>query len=421
MKIWIVNQYALPPSQPGGTRHHSLSYELIGRGHDVTLFTSNFSYLTHAEITDLKGALTQREIIDEVPYQWVSTPPYRGNAIGRMRNMISFGRRIRKIGMQLVRSGKLPKPDVILGSNPQLFGVWGAQRLAKSLKVPFVFEVRDLWPQTLIDLGSISPSHPLVWFMSRLEKHLYDKASRIVSLLPGAVDYIAGRGVSPQKITWIPNGVDLRTVPDIQASASKDNSLTVMYAGAHGIPNGLDTLLDAAALLKQKSNCPEIRFRFIGEGKEKPRLIEKAAQAGLTNVVFEPPVPKNEIHAELTEADCLVLTLLDSPLYRFGMSLNKLFDYLAVARPIVFGANVQCNPVADASAGVVIPPQNAEAMAEAILQIARLSPAERWEMGQRGRKYVEENHDFRRLADRLETTFQDVVSKQAAHRVATTP
>ncbi|MFO1022643.1 MAG: glycosyltransferase family 4 protein [Planctomycetales bacterium] len=418
MKIWFINHYALPPSLPGGTRHHSLSRELIERGHEVTVFSSNFSYLTHSEIVSLDGQNTRREIVESVPFQWISTPAYKGNTLGRLWNMISFGKSVQRVGLQLVRSGELPKPDVIIGSNPQLFAVQGAEKLARRLGVPFVFEVRDLWPQSLIDLGNMTRAHPMVWVMERMERYLNRKAIKVISLLQGATEHMVMKDADREKIVYLPNGVDMRMVPDPQRPKDSEE-FTVMYAGAHGVANGLETIIDAAKILQEKSDGAKIRFRLVGGGPQKPKLIARAQEHGLTNLRFEDPVPKNEVHATLQQADAFLFTLQDSPVFQWGISPNKLFDYFSLARPIVFSLSIPNNPVADNNAGITVPPENPQAMADAILKLSRMTPEERWEMGMRGRRYVEENHDFRRLAEKLEAVLEEV-RHESADRMVTT-
>jgi glycosyltransferase involved in cell wall biosynthesis len=403
MNIWIVNHYALPPSRAGGTRHYTFARKLQKRGHTVTILASSFNHWTKEEL--LKNRETHRlEITEGVPFLWIRTPHYKGNSPARVWNMLVFSYKAWRMG----KRARLEKPDVIVGSSPHPFAALVGERLANYFGVPFVLEVRDLWPQTLIDLGRIPPYHPFVILLDKIERYLYRNASAIVTPLPGAGEYMATKGADPSRVVWIPNGIDLELVPTPSPPQPKE-PFTVIYAGAHGLANGLELALESAHLLEKEGWGNRVRFRFIGDGPEKPNLIRRAQELGLGNVSFEDPVPKSEIYTLLSQADAFLIILRDSALYRWGISLNKLFDYLASARPIIFCGDSPYNPVADANAGISVPPGDPKALAEAVKQLALLPPEDRWAMGLRGREYVERHHSFGSLADKLEKVLRDVI------------
>jgi len=395
----MINHYA----EPYG-RQHNLAGELIRRGHRVVIFASSFDHRTRQENRLAPGEKVKREDIDGVPYVWLRTPPYPGNTSARVWNMAVFAGRIWRVG----KAAGFERPDVIIGSSPHLFAALAAQRLAARFRVPFVLEVRDLWPQSLVDLANVSARHPVVRGLEKMERYLYRRAARIISLLPGAVDHMVEKGADRERVVWIPNGINTDLVPPPEPPAN-DGVFTVMYAGAHGLANALDYVLDAAAVLQQEDLDRRILIRFIGDGPEKSRLQEVAAQRELTNVRFDGPVPRNRVYDLLREADAFVMPLKHSPVFRWGVSPNKLFDYLATARPVIFSVNSPINPVAEAQAGLTVPPENPLALAEAIKELLYMSPEKRWEMGLRGREYVERYHSFARLADKLEKTLKDAM------------
>lgn len=403
MRVLIVNQNVGTPRSPGGTRHFSLGRELVRRGHDVTIAATSFKHMTRGE-TLAPGEDHRVELIDGVRFLWLRTPPYAGNTAARLWNMLIFALRVGRLG------GKLPAPDVVIGSTPHLWAAAAARRLARRFGAPFVLEVRDLWPQTLVDLGKISPHHPLILWMRAIERRLYRSADRIISLLPGAVDHMAAAGADPERVVWLPNGVDL-----LQANVGPPpnrEQFTVMYAGTHGLSNQLDTVLDAAHILVEQRRAGQIRFRLLGDGPAKPALMERARREGLTDfVAFEPVVPKAAIFRVLQEADAFVMTTQHSPLYRWGISPNKLFDYLASGRPVIVGCNSPYEPVTEAGAGFTIPPADPAAMAAAIMRLADMEPETRAAMGRRGRAYVERHHDFVRLGARLEQLLLDSLAR----------
>ncbi len=399
----MINHYAVPPIESGGTRHYSLAQELIKLGHQVTIIAANFSHQRRIPlIPDVREPIFER-YYGEVPFIWVNVPPYKGNSPARAINMIAFTRAI----LTNKYFKEMDPPDVVIGSSPHPFAAWAAQILAKRWNVPFVFEIRDLWPQSLIDLGRISPKHPLVWFLAKLEKYLLYKAERILTLLPGADKYIESVGINTGKIIWLPNGIDFDIFARVEPK-EQDEIFSVMYAGNHGLGNGIETIVNCAEIV-QKAGYPSIMFRIIGDGPQKNNLIKMATDKNLNNIRFEDPVSKQKIPSTLSQADTFILCMKDSPVFRWGISPNKLYDYLCSARPIIFAVNAYNNPVDEAGAGITIPPDNPEEMAAAVIKLYQMNSGERKRMGINGRKYVEKNHDFRNLAIKLEETLADTI------------
>jgi glycosyltransferase involved in cell wall biosynthesis len=340
---------------------------------------------------------------DGVPFLWVRTPQYRGNGLGRLWNMLTFSMRVLLPSV----TKNLPRPDVIVGSSVHPFAAWSAARLAKKFNVPFVFEVRDLWPQTLVDLGRLKEGSMVTWLLRRLELQLYRSASRILVLLPHADDYIVPLGISREKICWIPNGVDLENIEESEPLCDKQ-SFTYMYFGAHGTANGLDTVLMAMREVELDPRLSRLQLRLIGDGPAKESLQELSRNLKLSRVSFEPSIPKSEIPALALEADAFVFNLVDAPVFRYGISSNKLFDFLAAARPVVFCCSSTNNPVSEAGAGMTVTPGNPHDLAQTMARLSALPLSKREEMGCAGRRYVVENHDFRSLAARFAKVLDDV-------------
>jgi len=390
----MVNHYALPPSEPGGTRHYALARYLIRQGHEVTIIASSFNHGTRRQRNCIGGKLSAFEQIGGVPFLWLRVPGYR-NHVSRLWNMMVFAFALwAGIGTQ-----KLHKPDVVIGSSLTLFAALAAERVARRHRVPFVLEIRDLWPQTLIDMG-VPPKHPVVVMFGLIERYLYRHADKIVTLLPQAAEYMVPKGARAADISWIPNGVDLELMPTPRPPVSRD-VFTVIYSGSHGLVNALDSVLDAALILNQQAPG-RFRFRLIGDGPDKAALRLRAEVEKLTNVEFEDSVPKQKVFSLLQEADAFILTAKKTGLYRYGMSPNKLHEYMAAARPTVFAASSNNDPIADASAGLTVPPEDAGAIAQALLELANMSNDDKREMGLRARRYVEDHHGFPSLALRLE-------------------
>jgi len=270
--------------------------------------------------------------------------------------------------------------------------------------------VRDLWPQTAVDMGAMKKNSLPAKLLYAWEKFMYHKAEKIIVLLPYAKDYVASRGINPEKVFWLPNGVNLERF-DHPAPLEPESEVAevfkqyrdkfkVVYTGAHGVPNGLDAVVEAAKLIQEKSE--NIHFILIGEGTEKSRLREKAQSLGLVNITFCEPIPKQAVPSVLLAADCLVYSIPAFNIYRYGVSVNKSFDYLASVKPVVMAGNPRNDIVEEANAGIVVEPENPEALAEAIIKIYELPEGKRIELGENGRRYVEKYHSINIIAEKLE-------------------
>jgi len=411
MNIWILNQYAHPPDLPGGTRHYDLGRELVKRGHRVAIFATSFHHYLHRETRLRSGEKWKVEDVNGVKFVWIRTPSYQRNDWRRVQNMVVFAFRAWWLGRKLPKlAPEVGKPNVVIGSSPHLLTPLAAYWVAQHYGVPFVMEVRDLWPQTIIDMGELSARNPIIKALQVLERFLYRRSERIITLLPLAHEYITACGVPREKIVWIPNGVDLARFGDFKVSASPESErvFKVMYLGAHGQANALDVLIQAAKVI-QDQGYYEIRFILVGDGPEKPRLMALVKELGLHNVEFRDPVPKDEVTKALRFADATFFVLRDLPLYNYGISLNKLFDYLAASKPLILAGKPANNPVEEAHCGLTVPPQDPEALTEAIVKLYQMSPEERAEMGKRGREYVEKHHDIRKLAIQLEEALESLL------------
>lgn len=397
--VWILNHYAEEPGSPGVTRHFSLARHLPAAGWRATIIAASTSHGS-GEQRLAEGETRRRDTIQGVPFVWLRARAYAGNGADRVLNMLDYTRAaLRRDALR-----DLAPPDAIIGSSVHPFAAWAGRALARRYRVPFLFEVRDLWPQTLIDLGRISARHPAVLGLRWLERSLYESAERTIVLLPAASDYIVPLGIPRERIVWIPNGVDLDPFPPPPEPPASD-TFTLMYLGSHGIANGLDNILSAMRIVQADPAGRRIAVRLIGHGAEKPRLIEMAKRMDLANVRFEAPVTKAEIPALVAEADAFLICVRNKPnLYRFGISMNKIYDYLAAARPTIISTNAANNPIAEANAGLTVPPESPEALARAILELAAMPHAERVEMGRAGRLHAESHYSMKKLAERLAAT-----------------
>lgn len=408
MHIWILNHYAGGADRQT-TGHYDIGRQLVAKGHRVTIFASSFSHYKFQEERLQRGEKWRSENHEGVEFVWLRTVAYHGNDWRRALNMLSYACRVLWMGLR-----RPEKPDIIIGTCPHPFAVLAAYLLALRKATLFFFEVRDLWPQTLIDVGALSEKNPLAWALRMLEKFLYAKAVRIISVLPNVGEYLAAIGILKAKLVWIPNGADLARYDGVQPyNGGLEKPFTVVYLGGHARYNGVEVIIRAAERL-QKRNRNDIRLVLVGDGPQKALLIRQAQECGLRNVEFRPLVPKAEIGKVMNEASACLHHIRDLPLLKYGMSSNKLFDYMAAGRPVIFACNSSNNPVKEAGAGLSVPAENPEALAQAILELAALSPEQRMQLGRNGRAYVERHHNIKILAERLESVCLSALAEKSA-------
>lgn len=405
-QVWILNHYAQEPNGAGGTRHYSLAKNLYPLGWRAVVIAASVELNTGRQ--RLNDHETSRlDCINGVDFLWLRTPRHEGNGGGRIWNMLIYSIRV----LLPKSTRQLPRPDVVVGSSVHPFAAFSGAWLARRFGVPFVFEVRDLWPQTLVDMRRLKPNSLATRILKRLEIWLYRRAARIVVLLPRASDYIVPLGIAGEKIVWVPNGVELEDYP-VPCAPEEHGRFTLMYFGAHGQANGLHCILRAMQILQDNPSRHDVRLKLIGDGPLKPELMTWARAVGLRNVEFLDPVPRKMIPALAATADAFIISVVNLPnLYRFGISMNKIFDYLAAARPIIIASDAVNNPVADSGAGITVQPDVPEAIAEAILRLEGMPLSDRCAMGLAGRVYVEKYHTYSMLAKRLASIFDEVVSE----------
>jgi glycosyltransferase involved in cell wall biosynthesis len=397
MHIWILNHYAITPDLPGGTRHYDFGKELVKRGYKVTIFASNFNHSLHKEIKEYKKSRFIIEDYEGVRFVWVKTFPYYDNDWRRVINMLSYSFRVYRIGKAI----DIEKPDIIIGSSVHLFAVFTAYLLSKKYKTPFIMEVRDLWPQTLIDMG-MSKWHPFVILLGILEKFLYKKADKIIVLLPKANEYIDNLGLPSEKIVWIPNGVNLNNYlfRDNSMRMKTCDTFKVIYTGGFSITNNLETLIAAAE--RTKALGLKVKYELYGNGMEKRNISNLIKEKGLEDIVFiKKAIPKKQVPKILQTADALFLPMRDLNLYKYGFSFNKLYDYLAAGKPIILLGCPTNNIVEEISAGVS--GKNLEELVSKIKDLYFMPTEERVLMGLRGREYVEKYYRIDLLVNKLES------------------
>lgn len=405
--VWIVHQYGSTPATGMGGRHFYLAEELARQGHKVYLIASTANHLLKTQ-PKTSGRFTFEQVAG-FTMVWVKMPDYaQAHSKQRAINWFLFPWRIQKLARLIA-----DKPDAVLCSSPSPIAFLGAERLAKKFKARLVFEVRDIWPLTLVELGGFSTRHPFIRVMRWVEKRAYRCADIVVSNLKNSVEHMVESGMRRDKFCWIPNGFSLAEVSQKVPLAAEVKAIlpcdkfVVGYTGTLGVANALDTLIEAADRLKEYT---EIVFVLVGRGKEKEQLQSLAMSKRLENVVFIDPIPKVQIQAMLAEFDACFIGLKREPLFRFGVSPNKLFDYLYSGKPIIYAIESgDYKPVAEAECGIQVEPENAEALAAAVLELYRMPAEERSQMGLNGRKAALEQYEYGMLAKEIESVLFELI------------
>jgi len=407
MHILLIHQAFAALGEPGGTRHHEFALQLTELGHRVTVITGQVSYLTGKKTET--SAWFAREVDDYGVEIWRcrSYSGWHKSFFHRLLSFFSF------MITSFIAGLRVRGVTLVWGTSPPIFQAVTAWMLARLKGAPFLFEVRDLWPYFAIDVGVLR--QPVIIRMSEwLERFLYKRADSLVINSPGFMEHVSSRG--GECVFVVPNGVDVAMFDQtidrdgFRSEHHLQDKFVLIYAGAHGVSNDLGTILDAAEILK---DAPSICFVLLGDGKEKDALQERARQLSLNNVLFLPPVPKNEIPGALAGADACVAILKPIEAYKTTYP-NKVFDYMAAGKPVLLMIDgVIRDVVEEADAGIFVEPGDAEGLAVAVQEL-EADPALRDRLGGAGKRCVEERFDRVYLAGEMERVMMALVESESA-------
>ena len=403
MNILLCNHYAGSHRHGMEYRPYYLAREWVQLGHHVTIVAASRSHVRQQN-PDCRAGLTE-EWIDGVRYVWLPTPAYEGNGVRRVVNIFSFVGQLLRFRSRVTGDWR---PDAVIASSTYPLDIVPTWRIARRYDARLLFEVHDLWPLTPIELGRMSRWHPFIMALQRAEDFAYRRADCVVSMLPKADSYMRERGMQPGKFVHIPNGVEVQEWNSLNQSLSDEHreairrhreagQFLVGYAGAHGVANALDVLIEAAAQLRDSPAA----FLLVGQGPEKTPLQQRARDAGLTNIEFLPPIPKPAVPAFLRAMDALYIGLVRQPLFRFGVSPNKLFDYMMAGRPVIHAIDTPGDLVAESGCGLSCAAEDPLAVAATVRELIERPAAELAAMGERGRQFVLRNHAYEGLARRF--------------------
>lgn len=408
MNIIIINHYAGSDYHGMEFRPYYMAREWVKMGHDVTIIACTYSHLrkVNPKITED----FTHEMIDGIRYIWVKGNEYHGNSIGRFRNMVTFSK---KLEIHSKKLAKELKPDAVIASSTYTFDIYAAHKIAKHANGRLYFEIHDLWPLTPMLLGGLTPYNPYIMYLQKGEDHAFRHSNKIISILPNADKHVKERGFNTPYVN-IPNGIFVPSSDEVPESneeqiaqlkeLKKQGYFLVAYTGNHSPANDLGSFIDGALYLKEKE---KIRFVLVGKGNVKDELIKHAKDIGADNVMFMDPVDKTSMAALLDTIDVAFMGLKREKLFQYGVSPNKLFDYMLAAKPIIYSVEASNDPVSDADAGITIPASNPEKIAEAVRTLYEMPKERLAQMGANAKAYVIKNHKYETLAERFIEALKD--------------
>lgn len=408
MNILLINHYAGSPAYGMEFRPYYMAKEWVKAGHKVLIVGGSYSHLRKQQPTP------GLEKIDGIDYYWVKLNEYTGNGLGRIISMILF---VSKLWCNYKSYIGSFKPDIVIASSTYPIDIYPARKIARNYKAKLIYEVHDLWPLSPMELGGYSEKHPFIRIMQRAEDYCYKHVDGVVSILPKAEEHMKEHGLADGKFFYVPNGIatddweepmSLPADHNIVISDLKHRGhFLVGFAGAHGIANSLYAIIDAIDQLKNEN----VSLVLVGTGQEKENLVKYSKERHIENVYFLEPINKLAIPSLLAEMDLLYIGLQKQSLFRFGISPNKIFDYMMAGKPIVQAIDAGNNLVEEANCGLYAEPGNVDAIKKTILDIKNLSDEERHNLGENGRQFVLENHTYQVLGANFIKAMQTISNK----------
>ncbi len=396
MNILYISHYYPPEVNAPAMRVSELSSYWAKRGHNVSVLTGFPNHPCGVIPVEYRGLLRDQEVVDNINVirTYIYAAPNKG-FIKRIINYLSF-----MFSAIILGTGRVGKPDLLVATSPQFFVGLAGYVISRIKKCKFVFEVRDLWPEEIVAVGAIK-NRLVISVLEKLEMFLYRKADLIVAVAEGTIDTLIRRGISEEKLALISNGVDIERFKyeieqdHIKRTLGFENKFVVSYIGTHGMAHRLETVLDAADLLKNNS---QILFLFIGDGAEKENLIRQARGRELGNVCFYDQIDRQRIPSFYQAADLFLVPLRKADLFKRNIP-SKIYEIMAAKKPMIIATEGESRKLVEKhGAGISISPENSEEMAESIIYLFENGEVRR-RMGENGYAYVLANASRKQLAD----------------------
>ncbi len=400
MKIWLINHYAVPPQYYPLARPSLFAKNLIKMGHEVTIIAASTVHNSDLDMIN-DGSRVKREIIDGIPYVFIKCRHYKGNGIARVINILEFAIKLPRV------CRTLDKPDAIVATSFDPLSCYQGIRFAKKYGIKAIAEIADLWPETLVEYAHISPKNPIVRVLRKIEHNIYVESDEIVFTGAGGYQSIVDQGwrneIPVTKTHYINNGIDLAQFNNNKRSfvtedSDLDNSdlFKVVYTGSIRKVNNVGGILDIA----KEVNNSRIIFLIWGDGDELPALKRRVDDEHISNVVFKGFVEKKYIPYIVSRADLNFAHNEASPLFKYGLSFNKIFDYLAAEKPIICDFPSNYNPVIMGNAGISVDSANPKDVAEKIQFFADMMPNDYNQFCAAAKEAAKE-YDFKFLTQKL--------------------
>jgi glycosyltransferase involved in cell wall biosynthesis len=396
-QLTLINHYASIPRWPGPTRNFDFASELVQLGWEVTLYSCRFNHYLRRYLADPPGAE------NGVRLRWVWSTAYQGNSIQRELNILIFS-------LLSLWSGLWNRTSAVLTVTPPLESAFTGWLLSRLRRVPFVLDVEDLWPDSLIAMGF--RNKPVLWWLRSLERFLYRHSDHILVVAAKMREYLLEQGVPDVKISLIPLGANLpERLTSERRSAIRakygwhDGQTVAVYVGAHGPANALETLFHAAACCQGDDR---IKIALFGDGSDKPRLAEMLRKLNLANITLEDPVPPGEVPDILQAADIGIASLKNTPTFK-TVRPNKIYEYMSAGLPIICCIDGEARQVVEeVESGVFVTPEDAAGLAESLRRLAG-DPGLRRRYGDNGFRFCLEEGDRRNLAAKMDVVLKKVI------------
>lgn len=410
-KVWIFNHHAAL----AGHRHYCIATHLSNMGFDVTIIaSSNPENRKDNEARNKKFVV--QNINPHVRYIWINTKfDYKSNGIKRILNMLSFLNMSKRYSKQWWN--KYGKPNIVIGSSVHPLAWEAAMWVSKKVNAVYFAEVRDIWPLGLMQRLGYSKKHLIVRGINYIADRAYENSKKVITTMPFAYKYICDElGYPNNKVVWIPNGIDTLKVD----KARHNNNIVLpqklmqylekywccIYTGSLVSCECIDYIIKAAKVI-QSQGFEDIHFAIIGDGNKKNEYMDLAEKLELDNIAFFPRISSEQVAKAIPLAKVCLAAVLDRPMYKYGLSMNKLNDYLYSGIPTVFACNVE-NIVSDSGAGIVVSYGDIKLYTDAIIKIYGMNEYARLSMGSKGPKYIKDNYDMKKVVDRFACILKSV-------------
>ena len=394
--IWIFNDYAGSKYHGMEFRNYYVARELVKMGHKVTIVSASYMHL-FKQLPKTDGKKYTFERIDGIEYIWADVPHYSTSTDKkRVWKWFVFVKRLYELPIK-----KMTKPDYVIASPMAPFLIKPAHYFAKKFNAKLVYEIKDIWPLSLMELGGYGKNNPLIFLMQKFANYGYKNADRTLSVLSNAHEYIKEFGLKKEKFRYIPNGISLEEMQNIKPLNVKTkemlpkNKFIVGYTGTIGIANAMESFVDTAKLL---NDYPKIELVLVGDGKDRALLKERAKTLKLNNITFIDPIEKDEVQSILDVFDVCFIGWHDKKVYEYGISANKIFDYMYSGKPILHAFSGRGDLVKMADCGTSVKAQDEQAIADGILELYHMMKEKREQLGKKGKEYVLKHHTYENIA-----------------------